>query len=89
MTRGQAPSGASGKYSPASSGGSRKRGFAMVWILGKDGEPRPVPIKTGISDGAFVEVIEGLEPGAVVITGVNYKNAKQAAAATSGPMGRF
>jgi HlyD family secretion protein len=64
--------------------------------LGTHGwEPKPVPVRTGISDGAYIEVIEGIEPGTTLVTGVNYKDAKQAAAAgsvtnpTGGPgMGR-
>lgn len=81
------------QFNPAGSASSRAR-FAMVWVL-KDGKPSPQFIRTGISDGAFVEVIDGLEPGTVLVTGINYRDAKQAAAAsavnpaTSGPgMGR-
>lgn len=90
LARGQAPAVGTGQFSSGTSGAPRRRGFAMVWILGKDGQPSPIPIQTGISDGAFVEVIEGLAPGTTVLTGVNFKNSKQAAAAgPGGPMGRF
>jgi HlyD family secretion protein len=34
-------------------------GGREVFILGKDKNPVPVPIKTGISDGTMVEVAEG------------------------------
>ncbi len=46
-----------------------------VYLLKKsaDGKetPEPVTVKTGITDGAFTEVIDGLKEGDVVITGVN------------------
>jgi multidrug efflux pump subunit AcrA (membrane-fusion protein) len=42
---------------------------------------RPVTIKTGISDGSFTEVLEGLREGDVVVTGLDLP----AAATTLGP----
>jgi HlyD family secretion protein len=64
---------------------------SVVWIM--DGKtPKPVSIKTGISDGANVEVIEGIDASAVLIIGVNYKDAKTTTTTTSGGgpgMGRF
>lgn len=93
MTKGQKPGGAGGQFIGSSTGAPRRRGFAMVWVLGKDGQPTPLPIQTGISDGAFVEVVEGLAPGTTVLTGINFKDKKQAADAAAarpgGPMGRF
>ena len=69
-----------------SSGGSRRVRTAIVWVL--DGNtPKPVPIKVGISDGANVEVIEGIQAGAKLVTGVNYKDAKQAGSAAAAPSG--
>ncbi len=49
-----------------------------VYVLSSSGDPkqpenqklRPVQIKVGISDGAFTEVIDGLEEGAQVVTGM-------------------
>ena len=39
-----------------------------LWVM-RDDKPAPVRIKTGISDGAFTEVVEGaLEPGETVVT---------------------
>lgn len=71
-------------------GAGRRSRTSVVWVLeGKT--PKPVPVKTGISDGAFVEVLEGIDSNAIMITGVNYKDAKQATAINSptGPgMGR-
>jgi len=41
-----------------------------VHILGKDGKPAPVPVKTGVSDGTFTLVIEGdLQEGDALIVG--------------------
>jgi HlyD family secretion protein len=39
-----------------------------VFVL-EDGKARLVPIKTGISDGRAIEIIEGLEEGQTIITG--------------------
>jgi HlyD family secretion protein len=40
---------------------------------GKDAEPKPVKVKTGINDGAFTEVLEGLKEGDVVVTSVRLR----------------
>ncbi len=42
---------------------------AVVFAVGAKGAPQPKPIRTGISDGQFVEVRDGLDEGATVITG--------------------
>ena len=77
-------------FAGAGGGGSRKVRTAIVWVLeGKT--PKPVPVKIGISDGANVEVIEGITTSSNLVVGVNYKDPKQAANANSpaGPgMGR-
>lgn len=40
----------------------------VVFVLGeKDGEFRAVPVKTGAENAGYVEIIEGLEPGATVV----------------------
>ncbi len=45
-----------------------KRG--TVYVL-KNGKPQPVSVRTGISDGAYTEVIsDQLQPGEPVIVGV-------------------
>lgn len=82
--------GSSGKAFIGSGGGSRRARTAIVWVL-EGNTPKPVPVKTGISDGANVEVLEGIKAGVKLVTGVNYKDAKQAANTDtpSGPgMGR-
>jgi len=43
-----------------------------VWLRGLQGEPSPVEVKTGITDGAFSELVEGaLKDGDEVIIGVD------------------
>lgn len=46
-----------------------------VFVPGADGKPGPVPVVVGISDGQFVELREGLEEGATVITGTEIPGA--------------
>jgi HlyD family secretion protein len=36
-----------------------------------DAKPQPVKIKTGLNDGIFTEVVEGLKEGDTVVTGTN------------------
>jgi hypothetical protein len=56
----------------------------------RDNEPTPILVKTGVSDGAYVELVEGLDSEAVLVTGVIYKDPKQATTNASGPgMRRF
>ena len=73
-------------------GGMRRGGMSMVWVL-RDGEPTAKMVRTGISDGAFMEVLGGIDETDQLITGVNFKDDKQAAAAnpmSGGPgMRRF
>jgi HlyD family secretion protein len=35
------------------------KGPQQVWLLGKDGQPRAVPVKIGLSDGSSVQILEG------------------------------
>jgi HlyD family secretion protein len=62
-----------------------------VYVLDKEGgeageppRPRAVTIKTGISDGTYTEVTEGLKEGEVVITGLNLPTPATATAARPG-----
>ncbi|MBM4404477.1 MAG: efflux RND transporter periplasmic adaptor subunit, partial [Candidatus Cloacimonetes bacterium] len=68
---GNAPSPAAGP--PMS---SRRRGMAIVWVM-ENGVPKGRVIQTGISDGAYIEVLSGLEDTESLITGVIYKDPKQ------------
>ena len=43
---------------------------SVVFLPGPDGKPKAQPIRTGINDGQWVEVVEGLDDGAQVITGI-------------------
>ncbi len=83
-----------GQFNPTGGGGGHRRGFALVWVLDKNNVPQPVPVVTGISDGAFTEVLEGIKPGTKILTGVINKDTKSSAArSATGPggpgMGRF
>ncbi|MBI4607952.1 MAG: efflux RND transporter periplasmic adaptor subunit, partial [Candidatus Rokubacteria bacterium] len=41
-----------------------------VWIAGPEGKPQPVPIRLGITDGSFTELLEGdLREGQELIVG--------------------
>lgn len=70
---------------------TEKTNRGRIWIL-KNGKPEPVEVVTGLSDGTFVRVISGIKEGQQFITGVNYKNAKQAknnSSSAFGPGGGF
>ena len=51
----------------------------------QDGEPKPVTVKTGISDGVSTEVLEGLKEGDTVVTGQTV--ATQSSTTSSSPFG--
>lgn len=65
-----------GMGAPMMGGGFGGR-YGIVWAL-KDDIPTPLVVKTGISDGAYVELIEGLDEDVKLITGVIYKDPKKA-----------
>ena len=44
----------------------RKAGVSVVQVKGDDG-PKPREVRTGLDDGEFVEVVEGLEEGETVV----------------------
>jgi HlyD family secretion protein len=46
-----------------------ERRSGLVFVLDERGRPRPASAKLGISDGRFVEVVEGLAEGTLVVTG--------------------
>ena len=72
-------------YSNASNG---KAKFCTIWVL-KDNIPELTVVQTGISDGAYLEVLSQLDPKAKIITGINYKDASQITSnsALGGPRG--
>ena len=66
---------------PRGPGGGRGPGRpTTVFVPDEKGQPRAVDIRIGISDGQFVEVREGLEEGAPVITGTEIPGARAAGA---------
>jgi HlyD family secretion protein len=90
-TTARAQSGGGGGGRPAGSGGwagkkKERSPTRTVFILGADGKPKPVQIKTGITDGLATEVTEGLNEGDKVITSSNSKQAaSQQPASPFGP----
>lgn len=85
--------GAGGREPGSSPGGKRnapKDGSQMrtVYVLestgGKEPALKTVQIKTGISNGAWTEVLDGLKPGDVVVTGVRQTQPATAAAPPGG-----
>jgi HlyD family secretion protein len=52
-------------------GGRGGGGFQTVYLLGEDGKPKPLRVRTGAGDGNFVSVLsDNLKEGDVVITGI-------------------
>lgn len=51
-------------------GGRGAGGTGRVWVLGADGKPSPVEVRTGLTDGTSTEILEGpLKEGDAVIVG--------------------
>ena len=73
------PSGANGKTDAAK--GKPATPSPRVYLVGADGKLLPREIKVGISDGRYVQVLEGLEVGEAVVT--------RAAPSQSGPASGF
>jgi HlyD family secretion protein len=66
--QGRPPGGAGNRAWAGREGGGHRPG--LVFVLGPDGQIKPTPLRLGISDGRYVEVVEGLDEGARVVTGV-------------------
>jgi HlyD family secretion protein len=66
------------RFAPAGESGPKASHVAsdlllvLLWTLGKDQQPRPVPVRVGLSDGSMVEV-SSAEPVEQVIVGVEKK----------------
>ncbi len=43
-------------------------GTRTIYVL-RDGQPAPVAVRTGSTDGDWTEIVSGLEAGELVITG--------------------
>ena len=66
---------------PGGPGGGRGPGRpTTVFVPDEKGQPKPVDVRIGVSDGQFVELREGLDEGAVVITGTEIPGARAAGA---------
>jgi HlyD family secretion protein len=71
----------------AAPGSGERRGPGRpttVFVTDETGQPMPVDVRVGISDGQYVELRDGLEEGAVVITGTEIAGARAGAAARPG-----
>ena len=84
------PNGGAGNWTGAKRPKGERRPTRTVYVL-KDGKPQPVEIKTGITDGIYTEVTEGLSETNKVITSASSKQSAGAAAANNpfGGMRRF
>jgi HlyD family secretion protein len=74
--RGPAPAGTPGAAGGA--GGHGRGRPTVVFVLDETGQPKPVNVRTDVSDGQFVELREGLDEGAVIITGTEIPGARAA-----------
>jgi len=61
----------------------------LVFVLGPADEPKPNPVRLGLSDGRYVEVVEGLDEGAKVVTGVEDARAPRPQPSASGSNNPF
>jgi HlyD family secretion protein len=72
---GSAPGGGRGQRGPGGGAGPRppRQGNrpSVVFVLGADGQPKATPVRLGISDGRYVEVVDGLREGDRVVTGLD------------------
>ncbi len=65
------PAGAMQQFDRTAGAGKGRKAGQTVYELGATGEPKPVEIRTGITDGRFTEVVSGdLKPGDTVIVGL-------------------
>jgi HlyD family secretion protein len=78
---GQRPGGSAGTRSKG-----ERRSTRTVYVL-KDNKPQPVQIKTGITDGIYTEVTEGLGEKDKVITSSNTRQAGGASPQPPNPFG--
>ncbi len=72
--------------------GEKEKGApgGRVYLSGKDGKPKAVPVKTGISDGSFTHLVEGdLREGDTLITSETVKKKSANSSASPPGMGGF
>jgi HlyD family secretion protein len=71
-------------------GGEDRGGHpGLVFELAPGGEPEPHRVRVGLSDGRYVQVLEGLEEGANVVTGADETGAPRAATSPPGGTNPF
>jgi HlyD family secretion protein len=57
---------------------------SRVWTIGADGQPRPIAVRTGLSDGTTTAILDGeLTATTEVVTGVPVEAGANSAAAAS------
>lgn len=67
------------RYRPSDYSGDTLRG-KVIWVL-EDGKPLPIEVKLGITDGAYVEILQGdLNEGQLVVIGEEANSAKKSKA---------
>jgi HlyD family secretion protein len=80
------PAGQKAPQGPRADSGKPRGLPGQVWVVGADGQPRPVTLVLGISDGTFTEVVEGeLADQQQVIVGSISPTPAPAAPAAGGP----
>ncbi len=88
---GGGPAGAMQQFDKtAGAGGRTRKAGQTVYELGANGEPKPMEVRTGITDGRYTEVVSGdVKVGDTVIVGlVTAKADSSAARPPGGPGGR-
>ena len=86
---GNRPNGFRGGFGGGGHGRGERLNIHTIYVLagnGADAELKPAQIKTGISDGIYTEVLDGLKEGDLVVTGATLANAKTTAS-NSNPLG--
>ena len=71
---------------PAGGGRGARVTSGRVWVPAADGSPRAVPIRLGLTDGTFTEVVSGdVQEGTQVIVGVATEGATTSRKGAKGP----
>ena len=84
------PAGAMQQFDRTAGAPKGRKAGQTIYELGADGEPKPVEIRTGITDGRYTEVVSGdLKAGDTVVVGlVTAKADASAGRPPGGPGGR-
>jgi HlyD family secretion protein len=83
-----AAAGAGAARQAGAQGAGRPANVNRLWIVGADGKPSTLRVRTGLSDGQKTEVSgEGLKEGTQVIVGTTSGTAAGSSAAASSPFG--